>query len=250
MWQNKQDILSLERLAPSGIQWVPHATGQALGPGRSSGPEHHCLAADPAPLGDGSWHSLLPEVRWQKHIACILAKGTAPHVGPEQRQEGGRTLCAVHFCLDNTDFCICHALSKSTEWLTRTHWISFLLWLRSQKLTTTCPVTKLQVLQGYQAEPLRSEELCFSWEREAQEFFCQKDWDLCKGRDCCTVFHLSTDYSKSYNIAKVYAGVCGPPRPEPHDSNPEHETMYDLRPQRDSLSLALLLLVPKPGESV
>lgn len=71
------------------------------------------------------------------------------------------------FCLDNTDFCIGRVLSKRTQWLTRTRWSSFSLWLSSQKPSTTHPVTKLQALQGCQAERPRSEERFASHKREA-----------------------------------------------------------------------------------
>lgn len=39
----------------------------------------------------------LASLRSIKHTLCIFARGTAPQVGPEQMQEGGRTSSAAHF---------------------------------------------------------------------------------------------------------------------------------------------------------
>lgn len=147
-----------------------------------------CLVSDPAPSWDVSRYLLYPEVRWQKlPFASLQRILLLTLIQSRGKKEGG--LCVqAYFCLDNVYFCIC-------LWLTRTHWSPFLLWLRSQKLSATQAVTKPHSRLSTTATLSLSGLNSFaSHERKAWKFFCPKNWDLCKGRDCCPVFLLSTDY--------------------------------------------------------
>lgn len=95
-----------------------------------------------------------------KTTVCILAKDTAPHVDPEQRQGGGRTLYASPLVFGQHSFLHLPMADQDTlELLPTVAEIS--------KTLCHTPSNKvpLQALQDCHAEPLRSEELCFSGER-------------------------------------------------------------------------------------